>query len=242
MIDAAKAGTRSVDSAYLVKGTGRESLQLDTWTRTSAACPPTDRLSAYPSGTTNIMASLRHSGFASGEDVVSQWRLDGEVVSRGGVRMGQGVEAGGCYFSEVYYDRGLPDGTYLLELFGGPTLRALTTAQTTVGAVASDGSATLAGTVQDADSGRPVSGAVIYLLAPGTDLQAWFNDPDPSKIVSFAETGVRWRIPRPRPDCRSHLPGHGPGRRLRGRGRGDRADAGRRQHHASPIALTRVAP
>ena len=189
MIDAAKAGTRSVDSAYLVPGTGRETLQLDTWTRTNAACPPTDRVSAYPSGATNVMASLTHSGFASGEDVVSQWRLDGEVVSRGGVRLGQGAEAGGCYFSELYYDRGLPDGTYLLEVFGGPTLRALTTAQTTIGAVGSNGSATLSGTVQDADSGRPLSGAVIYLLAPGTDLQTWFNNPDPSRIVSFAETG-----------------------------------------------------
>ena len=91
------------------------------------------------------MASIKHTGFASGEDVVSQWRLDGELASRGGIRLPQGAENGGCYFTELYYDRGLPDGTYQVEVFGGPTLRPMTTTQTTIGSVGASDVATLAG-------------------------------------------------------------------------------------------------
>jgi S1-C subfamily serine protease len=188
LIEGARAGRRTVDSPYVVPGTGSESLRLDTWTDSGANCPAQNRLTTFPSGTTNIVASFEHSGFASLEDVVSQWRLDGEVVNRGGIRLGEGAEAGGCYSGELYHDRGLPDGTYLLELFAGPTLRAVTTAQTTIGSVGATGSATLAGIVQDADSGRPVSGAVVFLLAPGTDLDAWFNSPQESQVASFAKT------------------------------------------------------
>jgi S1-C subfamily serine protease len=190
LIDAARAGSRTVDSPYVVAGSGRESMTVDAWTTNANACPAQDRRTSYPSGTTNIIASVKHSGFASSEDVVSQWRLGGEIVNRGGIRLPQGAENGGCYFSQLYYDRGLPDGTYQLEVFGGPTLRPMTTAQTTIGATSANETATLAGFVVDADSGRSISGAVVYLLAPGTDLQTWFNDPQQSQIVSFATTGA----------------------------------------------------
>jgi hypothetical protein len=165
-------------------------VRLDTWTDSQADCPAVNRVTGYPSGTGNIVASLQHSGFASGEDVISQWRLDGEIILRGGFRLGEGAESGGCLFGYVYSDRGLPDGTYLLEVFAGPELRAMTTAQTTIGAVGSSQAATLSGQVVDADSGRPVSGAVVFLLAPGTDLAAWFDKPQESQIVSFAKTAA----------------------------------------------------
>ena len=189
LVEGTQAGRSTLDSAYLVPDTGREALRLDTWTDSGASCPAQNRVTSYPSGTRNIVASLEHVGFASGADLVSQWRLDGEVVTRAGFRFADGSESGGCYFGELYYDRGLPDGTYLLELFGGPTLRAMTTAQTTIGRVGSAGSATLAGLAVDADSGRPVVGAVIFLLAPGTDLGAWIDAPQENQIVSFAKTG-----------------------------------------------------
>jgi serine protease Do len=190
LIDGARAGGRTTDSKYLVPHTGRESMSIDTWTDGTSACPAQNRLTAYPSGTTNIVASLKHTGFASGEDVINQWRLDGEIVSRGGIRLPQGAENGGCYFSQLYYDRGLPDGRYQVEVFGGPTLRAMTTAQTTIGSVGASDVATLAGFVVDADSGRPIAGAIVFILVPGTDLGAWFNSPQESQIASFAKTGA----------------------------------------------------
>jgi serine protease Do len=194
MIEAAGAGRGSVDSAYLVPSTNREALRLDSWTTSKSACPARPRVTGYPSGSRNIIASLQHSGFATGEDLISQWRLDGEVVARTGIRFGSGAEQGGCYFGELYHDRGLPDGTYLLELYAGPNLRAMTTAQTTIGAAGATDSATLAGVVVDADSGRPLAGAVVFILAPGTDPGAWHNDPQESQIVSFAKTGSDGRF------------------------------------------------
>lgn len=193
LIEGARAGRRTVDSPYVVPATGRESLTLDTWTDSGTECPVRNRLTTYPSGVTSIIASHEHRGFASGEDVVSQWRFDGGVFLRGGIRLGDGAEAGGCIFSYIYNDRGLPDGTYLLELFAGPTLRAMTTSQTTIGSVGASG-ATLTGLVVDADSGRPLPGAVVFLLAPGTDIAAWFEQPDESKVVSFAKTGSDGRF------------------------------------------------
>lgn len=194
LIDAGRAGRRTTDSPYLVPSSGRETLRFDAWTRDTSACPARERLTAYPSGTRNIVAALEHRGFATGEDLISQWRYDGEVVMRTAFRFGNGTEAGGCYFGELYYDRGLPDGTYAVELFAGPSLRAVATAQTTIGAAGRASSASLGGVVLDADSGRPVVGAVLFFLAPGTDIGAWLDRPADEQIVSFAKTGSDGRF------------------------------------------------
>ncbi|MEX1171837.1 MAG: trypsin-like peptidase domain-containing protein [Chloroflexota bacterium] len=190
LIADARADRRTVDSPYLVPATGRETVRLDSWTDSNAECPARNRLTTYPSGTGNIVAAFEHSGLATGEDVISQWRLDGEIILRGGFRLEPGAESGGCLFLYIYSDRGLPDGNYLIEVFAGPTLRAMTTAQTAIGSVGASGSGTLTGLVVDADSGRPVPGAVVFLLAPGTDLEAWFDSPQESQIASFAKTGA----------------------------------------------------
>lgn len=189
LIDAARANRRSVDSPYLVPSTGRESLTLDTWTDSMSACPATTRLTSYPSGSRQVVAAMMHSGFAAGEDVLRQWRRNGEVVYRAGRVMEPGVEAGGCALDGIYHDRGLPDGTYTLEVFAGPTLQAVMTAQTTIGVGGGAGSASLAGLVVDADSGRPVAGAVIFMLTPGTNQQAWLESPREDQVASYAQTG-----------------------------------------------------
>lgn len=187
LIDAGRAGRRSIDSAYLVPSTGRERLSLDTWTDDLDACPATTRLTSFPSGTRQIVAAMDHAGFASGEDVVSQWRLDGEIVYRSGRTLSPGIEQGGCIFDAVYHDRGLPDGTYVIEVYGGPRLKPLLTAQTTIGSSAT-GAASLSGRIFDADSGRPIAGAVMFMLTPGTDPAAWQAAPDQGRIVGYAQT------------------------------------------------------
>ena len=172
VLDAGRAGRRSVDSPYLVPSTGRERLTFETWTDTFAACPPTTRLTTFPSSTREIVAAMGHAGFASGEDMVSQWRLDGELIYRSGRMLEPGTEGGGCLLNSIYHDRGLPDGTYVVEVYAGPRLKPVLTAQTTVGA-ASGGSASLTGRIIDADSGRPIARAVVFMLTPGTDPLAW---------------------------------------------------------------------
>ncbi len=188
LIDAAKAGRRTTDSAYVVPSTGRERLSLDTWTDSSDACPASTRLTSFPARARQIVAAMDHSGFASGEDVVSQWRLDGEIVYRSGRALQPGIEQGGCIFDSIYHDRGLPDGSYVVEVFAGPRLKPMLSAQTSVGAAGGAGSASLSGRIEDADSGRPLSGAVMFLLTPGTDAAAWKAAPKEDQIAAYAQT------------------------------------------------------
>jgi hypothetical protein len=188
VLDAGRAGRRSVDSRYLVPSTGRERLSLDTWTDSLDACPATTRLTSYPSRTRQIVAAMDQLGFASGEDLVSQWRLDGEIVYRSGRMLGPGAEQGGCLFDSIYHDRGLPDGAYVVEVFAGPRLKPLLSSQTTVGSAAAAGSTSLSGRIVDADSGRPISRAVVYVLTPGTDPVAWQTSPSDAGVAAYAQT------------------------------------------------------
>jgi S1-C subfamily serine protease len=187
LIDAGRAGRRSIDSPYLVPSTGRERLSLDTWTDTLDACPATTRVTSFPAGARQIVAAMDHAGFASGEDFVSQWRLDGEIVYRSGRTLSQSIEQGGCIFDAVYHDRGLPNGTYVVEVYAGPRLKPLLTAQTTIGST-SGGGASLSGRIFDADSGRPIAGAVMFMLTPGTDPLAWQASPNQAQIAGYAQT------------------------------------------------------
>jgi S1-C subfamily serine protease len=187
VLEAGRAGRRSVDSPYLVPSTGRERLTFETWTDTFAACPPTTRLTTFPSRTREIVAAMGHAGFASGEDMVSQWRLDGELIYRSGRVLEPGTEQGGCLLDSIYHDRGLPDGTYVVEVYAGPRLKPLLTAQTTVG-TAGGGSASLTGRIVDADSGRPIARAVVFMLTPGTDPLAWRAAPVEEQVVAYAQT------------------------------------------------------
>ncbi len=205
MIEATIAGRPSLDSAYVVAETGREAITLDTWTDTVTACQPAARLSTYPSGTRQVLALFNHTGMADDEDVVSQWSIDGEVVYRALGRIPAGTSAGGCLSIGISLDRGLPDGAYRVELFGGPSLKAMASAATSVGAAAGGGTpgggtpgsgtgSSLSGRVVDVDSGKPLPGAGVFLLTPGTDPRAWIAAPSKATLAGVAETGADGRF------------------------------------------------
>jgi putative serine protease PepD len=185
----AVGGRPSLDSRYVAAGTGVEKVTFQTWTDTVDSCVANAKVSDYPQGTRQIVALFGFAGMAPGEDVVSQWRLDDKVVLRGGLRMSSDAATGGCLQFSLYLDRGLPDGRYRLELFVGPSLKAAASAETVVGPVTSASSVSLSGRVVDVDSRQPIVGAVVYLLSPGTDTQAWYAAPSESQLVAVAGTG-----------------------------------------------------
>jgi S1-C subfamily serine protease len=189
MIDAALRGSGSFASRYVVPGTGSERVSFDTWTNTVSACQAGSRLTTYPSAARQVLALFQQAGMAAGEDVVIQWRLDGKVVVRDGLRISTDAAGGGCLQLSVYSDRGLPDGRYRVELYVGPTLRDAASAETTVGAARSS-TASLSGRVVDVDSGAPIGGAVLYLLVAGTDPQSWYGAPSEDAVAGFAVTGA----------------------------------------------------
>lgn len=204
LIEATLAGRPSLDSAYVVPSTGREAMVLDTWTDTISSCQASARVSTYPSGTRQVLALFNHTGMADGEDVVSRWSIDGEVVYRALGQIPAGTSAGGCLSIGISLDRGLPDGAYRVELFAGPDLKAMASAATSVGAAAGGGTpgggtpggtgTSLSGRVVDVDSGKPLPGAGVFLLAPGTDPRAWISAPSKDTLAGVAETGADGRF------------------------------------------------
>lgn len=186
MVDDALAGMPSLDSRYVVPGTGNERFDFDTWTDTLEACEPGQRLTTYPSGTREIIAVFIHDGLVEGIDVVTQWLVDGELLFRSGGQL-TGIDEADCFFASVSHDRGLPDGDYRIEVYVGPALRAAGSAQTTIGgAGGAAGTSTLDGRIVDGDSGQGIEGAVLFMLQPGVDPAAWLEAPNEAQVAASA--------------------------------------------------------
>ena len=195
MIAAALAGHPSLDSAYDVASTGRETMTFDTWADKVTACQPVTRLSTYSSGTREILALFKHTGMADGEDVVSQWSANGEVVYRSLYQLSAGASSGGCFTTSIFVDRSLPDGAYRVEIFAGPNLKPIASAATSIGTSTASGTgSSLSGRVIDVDSGQPLPNAGVFLLTPGTDPAAWLAAPSNATLVGAAETGADGRF------------------------------------------------
>jgi S1-C subfamily serine protease len=200
MVDDALAGRPSLESRYTVASSGNEQVTFDSWIDEFTSCAPATRLSSYPSGAREIMALFQHTGVANNQDIINQWSVNGEVIARFSGQFSGEASAGGCIAPSISLDRGLPDGTYTLEMFVGPSLRPVASATTSVGAAApsgAEGASTVSGRVIDVDSGQPIAGAVIFVLKPGTDPATWARSPDSAALASFGESGSDGRFELP---------------------------------------------
>jgi hypothetical protein len=139
-----------------------------------------------------------------GQQVLIVWWLGDEVYSSE-VTIWQEAEAGDCTAFYVHnYGDPLPNGEYTVELYAGGELTFAGFAQTEIagsGSVANSGSnsgattgakqgdaVTVDGYIYDADSGNPINGAVVFILLPGVDVDAWVDNPVEDEILTFAET------------------------------------------------------
>lgn len=188
MLDAVRTGHPSTASRFVVPATGREQVVFDTWTAGASGCTASAPKTSYPSGTREILALFNQSNMAAAEDVAIQWRLNGDVVLRSGLRISSDAATGGCLKVSLYLDRGLPDGRFRVELFVGPKLLAASSAETTVGSAGASDGASLTGRVVDVDSRKSVAGAVVFLLKEGTDPETWYGAPSEDQVVAFART------------------------------------------------------
>jgi putative serine protease PepD len=193
MIDAAQAGRPSLDSPYVANGTGTEAVTFATWTDSVSNCEPASRVVTYSSGAREMVALFGDRGLAKGEDVLAQWRYQGGIVHAQSFQIPDASREGSCFWISLSHDRGLPDGDYRLDIFVGPGLKQVSTAQTTVGTRSGGGSAAVEGRIVDADSRQPVAGAILVFLSPGTDPAAWLNNPSEASVVTYGETDVNGR-------------------------------------------------
>lgn len=198
LIDAALRG-QAYNSPYEVRGSGQENFDLVSWAQdfSSEDGCPIGRVNDYQSGTPAIVSVFSFSGMSEGQDVVYAFYRNDEMISLN-VFPWDASSSGNCY-PFYYYANGdsLPDGDYAIELYAGEDFPLVGSAMTSVGGsggvsggsgTAAAGGVTVDGFIMDADSGRPIEGAVLIVLNPGVDIDAFRNDPRDADVYTFAST------------------------------------------------------
>ncbi|MBK7894134.1 MAG: serine protease [Candidatus Promineifilaceae bacterium] len=200
----AAAANGSYASPYVVSGTGQEAFTLITWAddfSDADQCAIGER-SSYPSNTTLAVAIFSYSGLTDGQQVLIAWWLDDEIMSTSVYEWSEGASGDCTAFYFHNYGDPIPNGTYSVEIYAGDGLEFVGVAETAVGSTTATNSnntttttssgsktgVTVEGEILDADSGKPLSGAVIFILQPGTDLDAWLENPTDADVYTYAET------------------------------------------------------
>ncbi|MCA9899314.1 MAG: trypsin-like peptidase domain-containing protein [Ardenticatenaceae bacterium] len=210
----AAAASSSYKSPYVVTGTGQETFNHLTWAddyRDEDGCAIGPR-SSYPSNTTFAVAIFEYSGLADGEQVLVAWWLEDELMSTVVFEWNEGVSGDCTPFYFHNYGDPIPNGNYAVEIYAGGDLEFVGMAETAVGSSTATNSNTttptdsgskdgvrVEGEILDADSGKPLSGAVIFILQPGTDLDAWLENPTDADVYTYAETDQKGYFFLPQP-------------------------------------------
>ncbi len=206
----AAAANNAYESPYVVSGTGQETFVHVTWAddfSDADQCAIGPR-GSYPSNTTLAVAIFEFSGMVDGEQVLIAWWLEDELLSSVVLEWNEGAsgECTAVYFHN--YGDPIPNGNYAVEIYAGDDLAFVGAAETAVGSGSSNSTTTtntskdgvlVEGEILDADSGKPLSGAVIFILQPGTDLDAWLDNPTDAEIYAFAETDQKGYFFLPEP-------------------------------------------
>ena len=190
LLAAARAGTAYV-STYGTPGSGDESLTFRAWSTTKTPCASgtTGRVSSYPPNTLQIAAAFDGSKFTPNEDVLQVW-VQPDTQQLLATFSDPWVEPSGqgCVSYGISGSSGaLADGRYELNVYAGGALRQVASATVKVGVAA--GSIVLTGRVVDADTGQPISDALIAILKSGTDVQAWYSSPNSGDLATSGASG-----------------------------------------------------
>ncbi len=211
----AAAASSIYESPFVVAGTGQESFDHITWAddfRDDNQCAVGPR-DSYPSNTTLAVAIFEYSGLADGEQVLVAWWLGDEILSTVVFEWNEGSSGDCTAFYFHNYGDPIPNGNYAVEIYAGGELDFVGGAETAVGGAGAatnsgntgnSGSTSkdgvlVEGEILDADSGKPLSGAVIFILQPGTDLDAWLDNPTDAEVYAFAETDQKGYFFLPEP-------------------------------------------
>ncbi len=153
-------------------------------------------LELYPSGTPTITAAFDYNCVPKKTKLESVWSLDGEFYVSGSGSPRARTTAG-TYTEYLYLKDGsaLDDGAYGVEYYVGETL--ITSGTVTLGDGTSvDGvtEVTVQGTVTDARTKKPISGAVLAVLQEGVDPQQWMDSGTDADMLAFAKTDSKGRF------------------------------------------------
>jgi serine protease Do len=197
MIEQAKVGGGSI------KGGGKKSLTLtvgdgsysfsdlvfaDSFNKKTAECVnPTD---AFATGLGRVYACWAYSGMEDGLTWATAWYLEGSRGA-GDTYTWDGGESGQSWAS-LHSTSGLPDGNYELRL--SVEGQVIATGKFVVGQdggkkpTQSAGEGVIVqGTILDADTGRPISGAGFFVMISGVSAADFYNDPTEDKVYSWGK-------------------------------------------------------
>ncbi len=141
----------------------------------------------FEEGTKEIYAFFDYAGMEDGLAWSYIWYIDDEEI----LRREESWEAGesGNLWINIYHKVRLPNGHYKLELYIEDELAA--EAETDVGKgggpIIEDEGVQVIGTIVDADTRRPIKGAVFIVLKPGVDARSFLQDPDEADIFGIGE-------------------------------------------------------
>lgn len=202
LIEAAQAD-RTYKSPFVVLGSGDQTLEFVTWAEdfdadTNCAIGPLNR---YPADASAAVAIFSYDGMSNGEQFVIAWFEDDTFLFSDVITWEFG-QSGDCVAFYIHnFGDPIGEGEYTVELYAGGDIQFLNSATVRVGGAAVvadepensnttsiDTAVKVTGTVVDADSGKPINEAVVIILKPGTDVDAWFDDPQDADIYTLAET------------------------------------------------------
>lgn len=176
-----------IPTSKMPSGSGGEQFRFATWAEdyTDSGCAVSP-VASYGSGEDLLVAIFAFEGLTDGQEVAIYWLLDGEVFSESDLAWDNG-RSGDCVALWFQSDTAFPDGEYTVLIYAGDGLPLVGEASTSVGsAVVFDG-VSVSGKVTDADTGRGINDAVVIVLKPGIDVEAWLDDPYEEAIYTNAE-------------------------------------------------------
>ena len=148
----------------------------------------------FPSGTQQIVGVFNYDGMRNGMKWGYTWSLNGDVVIDHQNDKTWDSDASGAYSLSVNSSDGLPDGTYDLNLY--VSNRAVQSGSFVVGSAdstpvpqpphGSDLGVVVKGQIMDADTNRPVDGAVFVVLNAGVSVDDFDNATDVNSLVAAA--------------------------------------------------------
>lgn len=212
LIEAAKNG-KQYTSPYTQQGvvsnpgSGSESARgfvwLDSSTSTAQKCAwGNETVNSYGDSALCIVTGFEYSGMTDGELLVEHWFLNGEQVAEYSYTWEWG-ESGkfGAYLPND--GNPIPGGTYKLELLAGDSKTPMgASTEVTVSGSGGNQPATpqqpssgdtvaVYGMIYDAATNKPINGAYVFVLKPGTTYDQWskanYND---SYVVAYIQTGT----------------------------------------------------
>jgi len=202
LIQAAQAGKEysspfRLPGAIAEDGTGEEELSNLGWFSSDANCNPGEVVESYDANTLCIVPGFSYSGMTNGEAFREVWTYNGEQFGEYTYSWEWGSE-GELVSNMSNEGNPVPEGTYTVEFFAGANSKKLGTAPEVVVGSTSGGTSqppqedtiTVYGVIFDADSNKPISGAYVFILTPGTTYSQWQSEGFADKyIIASLQTG-----------------------------------------------------